>query len=112
MIFSFISKSLIYKMQVLVMTTITAMMSMSNNLGIMTNNMGTVVNLLMCLLTLSGDDFFTLLNVCGVYNLLTDLLWDLARVLLRVLVALLVMDTLPDLTVKTRRTSSATSTLR
>jgi len=73
------------------MTSITTMMSMSNNLGIMTNNMGTVVNLLMCLLTVSGDNFFTLLNVCGVNNLLADLLGDLARVFLGVLVALLVL---------------------
>merc|ERR1719317_985603 len=82
---------------------------MSKHLGIMTNNMGTVVNLLMCLLTVSGDDFLTLLNVCGVHNLLTDLLGYLAGVLLGVLVALLVLLVL---TVRTRRTSSATSTPR
>ena len=93
-------------MQVLVMTTITTMMSMSNHLGIMTNNMGTVVNLLMCLLTVSGDDFLTLLNVCGVHNLLTDLLGDLARVLLRVLVALLVLLVF---TVRSGRVSMASS---
>merc|ERR1719320_2209359 len=106
MIFSFISKSLIYKMQVLVMTTITTMMSMNNNLGIMTNNMSTVVNLLMSLLTVSGDDFFTLLNVCCVHNLLADLLGDLTRVLLRVLVALLVLLVF---TVRSGRVSMASS---
>merc|ERR1719250_372917 len=79
---------------------------MSNDLGIMTNNMGTVVNLLMCLLTVSGDDFLTLLNVCGVHNLLTDLLGYLAGVLLGVLVALLVLLVL---TVRSRRVSMASS---
>merc|ERR1711942_621170 len=58
------------------------MMSMSNNLGIMTNNMGTV------------------------HNLLTDLLGDLTRVLLRVLVALLVLLVF---TVRPRRVSMASS---
>ena len=57
----------------------------------MTNNMGAVMNLLMSFLTVSGDDLLTLLNVCGVNNLLADLLGDLARVLLGVLVALLVL---------------------
>ena len=98
-------------MQVLVMTTITAMMSMSNNLGIMTNNMGTVVNLLMCLLTVSGDDFLTLFNVCGVHNLLTDLLGDLTRVLLRVLVALLVLLVFTVRSGRVSMTSSISITL-
>ena len=49
------------------------------------------MNLLMSFLTVSGDDLLTLLNVCGVNNLLADLLGDLARVLLGVLVALLVL---------------------
>merc|ERR1719317_1806006 len=79
---------------------------MSKHLGIMTNNMGTVVNLLMCLLTVSGDDFLTLLNVCGVHNLLTDLLGYLAGVLLGVLVALLVLLVL---TVRSRRVSMTSS---
>ena len=55
---------------------------------------------------LYGDDFFTLLNVCGVHNLLTDLLGDLARVLLRVLVALLVLLVF---TVRSGRVSMASS---
>merc|ERR1711942_2280 len=72
----------------------------------MTNNMGTVVNLLMCLFTVSGHNFFTLLDVGGVNNLLADLLGDLARVLLGVLVALLVLLVLA---VWSRRVTMASS---
>merc|ERR1711942_488312 len=60
----------------------------------------------MCLLTVSGDDFLTLLNVCGVHNLLANLLGDLARVLLRVLLALLVLLVF---TVRSGRVSMASS---
>merc|ERR1712194_688179 len=62
---------------------------MRNHLGIMTNNMSAVVNLLMSLLTVSGDDVLALLNVGGVHNGLAYLLGDLAGVLLGMLVALL-----------------------
>merc|ERR1719309_1309602 len=65
------------------MTTITSMMSMSNNFGVVTDNMTAVVNLLM--------GFLAFLNIGSVNNLLTLLLGDLAGVLLGVLVALLVL---------------------
>ena len=73
------------------MTTITSMMSMSNNFGVMTNNMAAVVNLLMGFLTVSSNDLLALLNIGSVNNLLALLLGDLAGVLLGVLVALLVL---------------------
>ena len=91
------------------MTSIAAVavvMSMSHNLGVMTNNMGAVVNLLMCFLTVSSDDLLALLNVGGVHNLLADLLGDLSRVFLGVLLALLV---LLILTVRSGRVSMASS---
>merc|ERR1719244_1618248 len=65
------------------------MMSMSNNFGVVTDNMAAVVNLLMGFLTVSSNDLLALLNVGSVNNLLTLLLGDLAGVFLGVLVALL-----------------------
>ena len=73
------------------MTTITSMMSMSNNSGVMTDNMAAVVNLLMGFLTMCSNDLLAFFNVGSVNNLLALLLGDLAGVLLGVLVALLVL---------------------
>ena len=72
----------------LVLTPITVMMSMSNFMRFMTYNTGTVVTLLMSFFTVSVDSLLALLNIDGVNNLLTFLLWDLARVFLGVLVTL------------------------
>ena len=57
--------------------------SMGNNLGIMSNNCGAVLNLLGCFLTMSSDDVLTLFNISGVYDnivflmalLMAGLLW-------------------------------------
>ena len=69
-----------------------AVMSVSNNLGVMTDNSGAVVNLLGHGVTVLGDDVLALLNVGGVHNGIVDLVanlpWHLALVLLGDLVAL------------------------
>jgi len=69
-----------------------AVMSVSNNLGVMTNNSGAVVNLLGDLLAVLGHDVLALLDVGGVHNgvvlLVTNLSGHLALVLLGDLVAL------------------------
>ena len=67
-----------------------------NLLRIMTNNLGAVVDLLVGLFTVSGDNFLTVFNVGGVDNdviflmtLLTVLLfWSLVALLLYIVVAL------------------------
>merc|ERR1719233_77567 len=43
-------------------------MSMSHYLGVMANNSRAVVDLLRCLLTMSGDDVLTLLDISSVYD--------------------------------------------
>jgi len=43
-------------------------MSMSHYLGVMANNSRAVVDLLRCLLTMSGDDVLTILDISGVYD--------------------------------------------
>ena len=92
-------------------TAITVVMPMRQNLGVMTNNMGAVVNLLMCFLTVSGDDFLAFLNVGGVNNLLADLFGDLARVFLGVLFALLVLLVLAVWSGRVSVATSLSSTL-
>ena len=67
-----------------------------DDLGVVTNNGGAVVNLLGDLLTMLGDDVLALLNVGGVHHglahgpgdLLGIVLGDLVALLLHVLVAL------------------------
>merc|ERR1712227_649058 len=61
----------------------------SNNLGVMTNNSGAVVNLGVGLGALGGEGVLTLLDIGGVNHSLADGPGDLAGVLLRNLVALL-----------------------
>ena len=64
---------------------------MRNHFGVVTNNMGAMVNLLVGFFAVGGDDLLGLLNVCGVNNCLADVLGDLAGVFLWVLAALLVL---------------------
>ena len=61
----------------------------SNNLGVMTNNSGAVVDLGVGLGALGGEGLLTLLDIGGVHHSLADGPGDLAGVLLRDLVALL-----------------------
>jgi len=65
-------------------------MSMSHHLGVMANNSRAVVDLLRCLLTMSGNDVFTLLDISSVYDNIIFLMALLALVLYWLLVALLV----------------------
>ncbi len=66
--------------------------TMGDNLGVVTNNSGAVVNLLGDGVAVLGHDILTLLNVGGVHNgvilLVANLSWHLALVLLGDLVAL------------------------
>ena len=62
---------------------------MSDDMGVMTNNSRAVVNLLVGLMALLGDDVLALLDVGGVYDSLADGPGHLTRVLLGHLVALL-----------------------
>ena len=64
---------------------------MRHNLGVMSNNLRGVVDLLGGLLAVGGDDVLALLNVGGVNNGLAFLARNLARVLLGSLVALPVL---------------------
>ena len=66
-----------------------AVVTSVDNLGVMTNNSGAVVNLLMRLLAVLGHDVLTLLDIGGVHHSLADGPGHLAGVLLRDLVALL-----------------------
>ena len=59
-----------------------------DHLGVMTNNSRVLVDLLCCLLTVFGDDVFTLLNVGCVNNSLADWMRDLLGLVLWDLVAL------------------------
>jgi len=65
-------------------------LSMGNNLRVMTNNSRAVVNLLGCLLAVSGDDVLALLDVSGVYDDIIFLMALLTLVLDWLLMALLV----------------------
>ena len=67
-----------------------AVMSVSNNLGVMTDNSGAVVNLLGHGVAVLGDDVLALLNVGGVHDGVVLLVTDLPLVLDGPLVALLV----------------------
>ena len=66
-----------------------------NLVGIMTNNLGAVVNLGMLFLTVSLDNFLTVFNVGGVNNdviflmtfLMMLLLWSLVTLLLYIMMA-------------------------
>ena len=60
-----------------------------DNLGVMTNNSGAVVNLLVRLLAVLSHDVLTLLDIGGVHHSLAHGPGHLAGVLLRDLVALL-----------------------
>jgi len=66
-----------------------AVVTSMDNLGVMTNNSGAVVNLLMRLLAVLSQDVLTLLNVGGVHHSLAHGPEHLAGVLLRDLLALL-----------------------
>ena len=65
-----------------------AVMSVSNNMGVMTNNSGAVVNLLGDLLAVLGHDVLALLDVGGVHNGVVLLVTLLPLVLDGLLVAL------------------------
>merc|ERR1719348_2745434 len=65
-------------------------MSMGDNLGVVTNNSGAMVDLLVCLLAVLGHNILALLNVCGVNNDIIFLMAFLSLVLDGLLVALLV----------------------
>merc|ERR1712243_154921 len=67
-----------------------SMRVMINNMCVMTNNLGAVVNLLVVLLALSDKLFLTLFNVGGVNDGLALLSWDLSLILLGNLVALVI----------------------
>ena len=67
-----------------------AMMSVSNNLGVVTNDSGAVVNLLGDGVAVLGDDVLALLDVGGVHDGVILLMADLPLVLDGLLVALLV----------------------
>merc|ERR1719175_128100 len=64
--------------------------SMRDNLGVMTNNSGAMVDLLVCLLAVLGHNILALLNVCGVNNDIIFFMAFLSLVLDWLLVALLV----------------------
>ena len=64
-------------------------MTSMDDLGVMTNNGGAVVNLLGDLLTVLGDDVLALLDVGGVHHSLAHGPGDLLGVVLGDLVALL-----------------------
>jgi len=84
--------TLVTSLSLSISTGVTSM----NLLRIMTNNLGAVVDLLVGLFTVSGDNFLTVFNVGGVNNdviflmtLLTVLLfWSLVALLLYIVVAL------------------------
>merc|ERR1719378_1167359 len=65
-------------------------MSMGDNLGVMTDNSGAMVDLLVCLLAVLGHNILALLNVCGVNNDIIFFMAFLSLVLDWLLVALLV----------------------
>ena len=68
----------------------TSMMN-TNNLRVMSDNMGAVVNLLVLLLTMSSDNIFTFLNVGNIYdNIILDMTFVMGR-LLGDLVAVMVL---------------------
>ena len=71
-------------------STITTI-SMGNNLGIMSNNCGAVLNLLGCFLTMSRDDVLTLFNIGSVYDNIIFLMALLTAGLLWCFVALPVL---------------------
>merc|ERR1740131_726732 len=64
--------------------------SMRDNLGVMTNDSGAMVDLLVCLLTVLGHNILALLNVCGVNNDIIFFMAFLSLVLDWLLVALFV----------------------
>jgi len=65
-------------------------MSMGDNLGVVTNNSGAMVDLLVCLLTVLGHNILALLNVGCVNNDIIFFMAFLSLVLDWLLVALLV----------------------
>ena len=67
-----------------------AVMSVRDNLGVMTNNSGAVVNLLRHGVAVLGDDVLALLDVGGVHDSVILLMTHLPLVLDGLLVALLV----------------------
>jgi len=64
--------------------------SMRDNLGVMTNDSGAMVDLLVCLLAVLGHNILTFFNVCGVNNDIIFFMAFLSLVLDWLLVALLV----------------------
>merc|ERR1719187_787923 len=64
--------------------------SMRDNLRVMTNDSGAMVDLLVCLLAMLGHNILTFFNVCGVNNNIIFFMAFLSLVLDWLLVALLV----------------------
>ena len=69
-----------------------------NNLGVMSNNMGAVVNLLVFLLTMSGDNVFTFLNVGDIYD---NVILNMTLIMLRLLGDLVALMVLLVMTMRT-----------
>ena len=66
------------------------MRMMINHLRVMTNNLRTVVNLGVLFFTMCGDNFFTFLNVCSIYNNIIFFMTHFSVILLWFLVTLFV----------------------
>merc|ERR1711982_190176 len=70
----------------------------TNNLRVMANNMGAVVNLLVFLLTMSSDNIFTFFNIGDIHN---NIILYMALIMLRLLGDLVALVVLLVMAVRT-----------